>query len=162
VLSARAARNMAFQDKTPQFGVAQCLLELKGSELLGCGVAAPLAFNEVIYGLPMLTILMTKGTGIVTSVPSDAPDDYMALQDLKKKPAMREKFGIKDEWVMPFEVRSLNGPQQSPPRAHFSVPSYSRNRIVAVLPVNPNAFSTLMTGVTYPSIVETATRVDVA
>eukprot|EP00897_Mesotaenium_endlicherianum_P004099 jgi/Mesen1/3717/ME000202S02808 len=26
------------------------------------------------------------GTGIVTSVPSDAPDDYMALQDLKSKP----------------------------------------------------------------------------
>jgi leucyl-tRNA synthetase len=26
------------------------------------------------------------------------------LQDLKNKPKLREKFGIKDEWVMPFEV----------------------------------------------------------
>jgi hypothetical protein len=25
------------------------------------------------------------GTGVVTSVPSDAPDDYAALRDLKKK-----------------------------------------------------------------------------
>ncbi len=26
------------------------------------------------------------------------------LQDLKKKPKLREKFGVKDEWVLPFEV----------------------------------------------------------
>lgn len=26
------------------------------------------------------------GTGVVTSVPSDSPDDFMALQDLKAKP----------------------------------------------------------------------------
>ncbi len=39
--------------------------------LLGCGWHAPLA-----------------GTGVVTSVPSDAPDDYMALHDLKAKPGM--------------------------------------------------------------------------
>ena len=31
----------------------------------------------------MLSILMTKGTGIVTSVPSDSPDDYASLRDLK-------------------------------------------------------------------------------
>ena len=29
---------------------------------------------------------MGKGTGVVTSVPSDAPDDYAALRDLQKKP----------------------------------------------------------------------------
>ncbi len=32
------------------------------------------------YVLPLLTILTNKGTGIVTSVPSDSPDDYTALQ----------------------------------------------------------------------------------
>jgi leucyl-tRNA synthetase len=30
----------------------------------------------------MLSIDMNKGTGVVTSVPSDAPDDYAVLVDL--------------------------------------------------------------------------------
>lgn len=25
-------------------------------------------------------------------------------QDLKKKPKLREKYNVKDEWVLPFEV----------------------------------------------------------
>jgi hypothetical protein len=27
-----------------------------------------------------------------------------ALQDLKKKPKLREKYGVADDWVLPFEV----------------------------------------------------------
>ena len=52
---------------------------------MGVGLKAPLTSYPVIYTLPMLTIKETKGTGIVTSVPSDSPDDYAALRDLKKK-----------------------------------------------------------------------------
>ena len=59
---------------------------------------------ERIHVLPLLTISMDKGTGVVTSVPSDAPDDYAALMDLRNKPKLRQKFGVLDEWVLPFEV----------------------------------------------------------
>lgn len=62
---------------------------------------------QVIYTLPMLTIKEDKGTGIVTSVPSDAPDDYAALRDLKNKPLLREKFGVKDEMVLPYDPVSV-------------------------------------------------------
>lgn len=34
--------------------------------------------------LSMLSVL-SSGTGVVTSVPSDAPDDIAALRDIKKK-----------------------------------------------------------------------------
>ncbi len=72
--------------------------------LLTDRVQAPNSPYERIHVLPLLTISTKKGTGVVTSVPSDSPDDYAAFTDLKKKPKLREKFGVKDEWVMPFEV----------------------------------------------------------
>ena len=52
---------------------------------MGVPLSAPLTPYDIIYTLPMLTIKDDKGTGIVTSVPSDAPDDYAALRDLQKK-----------------------------------------------------------------------------
>ena len=31
--------------------------------------------------------------------PSDSPDDYTALNELKAKPAFRQKFQVQDAWV---------------------------------------------------------------
>jgi leucyl-tRNA synthetase len=60
----------------------------------------------------MKTISMTKGTGIVTSVPSDSPDDWAALRDLQTKPVMREEYGVKEEWCVPFvPVPIINIPE---------------------------------------------------
>lgn len=42
---------------------------------------------------------MKKGTGVVTSVPSDAPDDWAAYRDLKEKPKLREKYGLTEDMV---------------------------------------------------------------
>eukprot|EP00993_Chasmostoma_nieuportense_P007393 NODE_81_length_3361_cov_87.229437_g75_i0.p1 GENE.NODE_81_length_3361_cov_87.229437_g75_i0~~NODE_81_length_3361_cov_87.229437_g75_i0.p1 ORF type:complete len:1054 (+),score=260.59 NODE_81_length_3361_cov_87.229437_g75_i0:105-3266(+) len=105
ITTERAATNLAWQhvirhhDQTPPK-----LFTIMGEQLIGLPLSSPHSPYPTIYALPMFTISMYKGTGIVTSVPSDAPDDYQALIDLKKKPDYREKLGIKDEWIMPFEV----------------------------------------------------------
>jgi leucyl-tRNA synthetase len=46
---------------------------------------------------------MNKGTGVVTSVPSDSPDDFAMLRDLQTKKGMREKYNVEEEWCVPFE-----------------------------------------------------------
>ncbi|KAL6513846.1 hypothetical protein OROHE_019302 [Orobanche hederae] len=104
ILTERAARNLAFQRLSRLPEKPSCLVELTGQDLIGLPLRSPLSFNEIIYCLPMLSVITDKGTGIVTSVPSDSPDDFMALQDLKAKASFRAKLGVKDEWVLPFEV----------------------------------------------------------
>ena len=50
------------------------------------------------------TITEAKGTGVVMSVPSDSPDDYINFIQLVKKPEYRAKLGLKDEWVTSVSV----------------------------------------------------------
>jgi leucyl-tRNA synthetase len=104
ICSHRSALNMSYQNLTPVRGKPNCLLTLKGSDLMGCAVRAPNASFERVYVLPLFSISMDKTTGVVTSVPSDAPDDYAALLDVKKKAALRSMFDLRDDQVLPFEV----------------------------------------------------------
>lgn len=104
IVSQRAANGLAHQGVLPVWGVASPIIVIKGTDLLGLALKAPFTSYERVYTLPLLTISMSKGTGVVTSVPSDAPDDYVALKELKDKPLWREKFGITAEMVDPFEV----------------------------------------------------------
>lgn len=97
------AKNMAYQEMFEQQGSPNLLCKVSGQQLIGVPVHAPLSKYPRVYSLPMLTISMNKGTGVVTSVPSDSPDDFAALRDLKNKPTMREKYGIKEEMVLPFD-----------------------------------------------------------
>ncbi|KAI1329187.1 leucyl-tRNA synthetase [Xylariaceae sp. FL0255] len=94
--SDRAARNMAYQGIFP-WGKYHQVVELVGSDVVGTLVNGPLSVHtEGIRILPMATVKPTKGTGVVTCVPSDSPDDYATVLDLAKK---SEYYGIKKEWV---------------------------------------------------------------
>ena len=103
VISERAAKNMAYQELTKEDGKYPNLCAVKGEQLLGKRVKAPLTTYEFVYVLPLPSISMNKGTGVVTSVPSDSPDDYAMFNDLKTKKGMREKLNVEEEWVSGFE-----------------------------------------------------------
>ncbi|MHB8585547.1 MAG: leucine--tRNA ligase [Thermoplasmatota archaeon] len=55
----------------------------RGATLVGRRVRAPASASEIPI-LPAFFVRGEKGTGIVTSVPSDAPYDYVALRDLSQ------------------------------------------------------------------------------
>lgn len=110
IMSARSARGLSCQSHsvdtyyTKEFGKIECLETFSGNELLGLPLKAPNATYEKVYTLPLLSISMFKGTGIVTSVPSDSPDDYMALKTLQDKPDFAAKFDITPDMVDDFKV----------------------------------------------------------
>lgn len=110
IMSARSARGFSCQsydDDTywgGEFSKIKCVETFRGDELLGLAVSAPLAKYDKVYVLPLLTISMSKGTGVVTSVPSDAPDDYVSLKALQDKEDFRAKYNITAEMVLPYEV----------------------------------------------------------
>ena len=107
VMTSRSARNMAYQDvqvNGRKWHTPDPLFEVEGSALMGLPVSAPHAPYATIFVLPMPTISDTKGTGVVMSVPSDSPDDYINLTTLAKKADYRIKLNLRDEWVLPFAV----------------------------------------------------------
>ncbi|KAK4523936.1 hypothetical protein GAYE_SCF00G1834 [Galdieria yellowstonensis] len=104
IMTPRAARNMAYQGyDAGEFGKQKEILQLSGEELIGLPLKCPECPFDRIYILPMFNVSTQKGTGVVMSVPSDSPDDYRALLDLKEKVGLREKFHLKNEWIFPFE-----------------------------------------------------------
>ncbi|CAD6961809.1 unnamed protein product, partial [Tilletia laevis] len=103
----RAARNMAYQGTMSQRGTVEKLAEIKGADLIGTKIKAPFAIHDEVYILPMETVLATKGTGVVTSVPSDSPDDYATFMELRKK---AEFYKVDPAWLALDPVAVLSTP----------------------------------------------------
>ncbi|ORY13571.1 hypothetical protein BCR34DRAFT_561745 [Clohesyomyces aquaticus] len=100
VCSQRAARNMSFQAQPgifSEWGQHPQVASFKGKDFIGTVINAPLSIHkEGVRILPMETVKDTKGTAVVTCVPSDSPDDYATILDLAKK---AEYYGIQKEWA---------------------------------------------------------------
>ena len=64
ICTERAATNMAYQLFTKDFGKFDILVNIKGKDIIGLPLKAPLTSYDVVYTLPMLTIKGEKGTFI--------------------------------------------------------------------------------------------------
>ena len=72
-------------------------------DLIGKKTLAPGLEKEIVI-LPGPFVDPDRGTGIVTSVPSDAPFDYTALKDLKKDEKVIEKYKLDSKEIENIEV----------------------------------------------------------
>lgn len=119
LMTDRAAKNMAYQGIFSQNGVVEKVAEIKGEDVVGTIVMAPLSkYAQGVRVLPMDTVLATKGTGVVTCVPSDSPDDFATTTELAKKP---EFYRIQKEWVENEPVPVINTPTYGDLSAPFLV-----------------------------------------
>ncbi len=88
IISETAARKLSEQERK-----VEILSKIKGSDLLGKYAIAP-SINKQLLILPSSFCDPEKGTGIVTSVPSDSPDDWMGLYDLQKEDYLAKKYKL--------------------------------------------------------------------
>jgi len=75
--------------------------KVKGRDLVGVKCVAPVIHREIPV-LPASFCDPNVGTGLVTSVPSDAPDDWVALKNLQDDPDALALYGLDET-----EVKSI-------------------------------------------------------
>ena len=93
VMSKECLDKLSYQkEKIEKIGV------IKGMELIGKECSAPVIDRKIPI-LPSYFCDPKVGTGLVTSVPSDAPFDYMGLIDLQNSKSECEKYGLNQEQI---------------------------------------------------------------
>jgi leucyl-tRNA synthetase len=97
IMSTQCAEKLSHQNKS-----VEILNTVKGKELIGKYCIAPGIEREIII-LPSGFCDPDKGTGLVTSVPSDAPDDWMGLYDLQRDPELCAQYGLDMEEIRTVE-----------------------------------------------------------
>ena len=105
-----------------QFDGIEVIGEVPGRELIGLMCRAPM-LHKLIPVFPATFVDPAVGTGLVTSVPSDAPDDWNSLEEVKKDPALREEYGIPQDVidsVVPVSIISIKGYGEFPAKDAIS------------------------------------------
>ena len=94
-----------------QFDNVKTVGSVPGSELIGLMCRAPM-IHKLIPVFPADFVDPNIGTGLVTSVPSDAPSDWDALETAKKNPELVTKYHIPQEVIdgaKPISIISIKG-----------------------------------------------------
>lgn len=106
VVSPQCAEKMSLQfDGVEEVG------RIAGKDLIGLTCIAPMTHREIPV-FPAGFVDPDVGTGLVTSCPSDAPDDWNSLQIAKADPDLTGKYGIPKEVVdavVPISIISIKG-----------------------------------------------------
>ncbi|MFC1722651.1 leucine--tRNA ligase [Nanoarchaeota archaeon] len=98
IMSRECAKKLEFQDKkVNETG------KISGMDLMGKTCFAPFVEREIMI-LPSLHCDPEIGSGIVTSVPSDAPFDHIALQELKDSEELCQKYNLDHSAVNAIEL----------------------------------------------------------
>ncbi|MFO7990718.1 MAG: leucine--tRNA ligase [Thermoplasmata archaeon] len=100
IMSEEAAEKLEYQKDD-----VEIVSTVNGEEMIGDTAEAPGIHRDIII-LPADFTDPDMGTGIVTSVPSDAPYDWVALKDLKENDELLEEFDLKDKVqdIEPIEI----------------------------------------------------------
>jgi leucyl-tRNA synthetase len=106
IVSPQAAEKMVLQkDGVEEKGT------ISGKDMIGWLCEAPMIHREIPV-FPASFCDPDVGTGLVTSVPSDAPDDWISLEAVKKDPEMKTKYGLSQELidsVVPISIIEMKG-----------------------------------------------------
>jgi leucyl-tRNA synthetase len=88
IISSECADKLGYQERR-----IDVIGKVKGRELIGEYITAPGIDRDIIV-LPSKFCDPNVGTGFVTSVPSDAPFDWIGLRDLQGSKKECEKYGL--------------------------------------------------------------------
>ena len=89
-----------------QLHKVEIIRKFKGIEIIGKTCHTPIREEDVKI-LPATFVAMDHTTGVVMSVPSHAPFDYVALRDLKSNPDMLTKYGLPADFADDIELISM-------------------------------------------------------
>jgi len=84
---------------------------IPGKDMIGWMCEAPMIHREIPV-FPAMFCDPAVGTGLVTSVPSDAPDDWISLDAIKNDHEMIKKYGLSEKVVnsvIPISIISMEG-----------------------------------------------------
>jgi len=101
IMSKEAAEKIKEQTKK-----VKILSEFRGSDLIGRYCTNPVLNNDIPI-LPAGFVNPRNATGVVMSVPSHAPYDWLGLRDLQLHPEELEKFGLSPDILDTIKPISL-------------------------------------------------------